>query len=426
MSGVLVKILCTSRLWNCYSQGVVGDKVYTVMANQSASGCPGNQTECSLMYYAAHPDEYFREDNTTFHFLPGHHQLVNSTLVLMANVSNLTLYGTGVSESRVVCNGEGSGGFIFYGIINVTMMNLTILNCSYWSFDSSVLTAVEIIELYNLTIFNMVIKETAGVGLQLTDLSGDTVINHVTIDSSHNTSNSKGGNFVYQCLQGSHPIVNYVKITNSFFTNGSNAHGEKAGSSGILIDIYFCSATISIVLDNVHLEGNRGNIGGNIMIYLNDLSVTWTASISILNSWIINGTAGNGGGLSMVALALGHGEVSINYPNKILRICNTHFMENTAYFNGGAVYLRLYQNFPVALGKIEFTQTNFTRNRLLSNMASHGGVAVHILTYSLPGYKQHKTIFFNVTFSNCFSSTMFCSRVTAMIVQVYHKRELSM
>ena len=34
-------------------------------------------------------------------------------------------------------------------------------------------------------------------------------------------------------------------------------------------------------------------------------------------------------------------------------------------------------------------------------MASHGGVAVHILTYSLPGYKQHKTIFFNVTFSNC-------------------------
>ena len=34
-------------------------------------------------------------------------------------------------------------------------------------------------------------------------------------------------------------------------------------------------------------------------------------------------------------------------------------------------------------------------------MVSHGGVAVHIVTYSLPHYEQHKTIFFNVTFINC-------------------------
>ena len=73
-----------------------------------------------------------------------------------------------------------------YGITNLIMMNLTIFNCSYWSFDSSVLTAVEIIESCNLTIINMVINETAGVGLQLTDLSGNTVINYISIDSSHN------------------------------------------------------------------------------------------------------------------------------------------------------------------------------------------------------------------------------------------------
>ena len=156
-----VSVLLHLCLLSVASQGVVGDKVYTVVANQSASSCPGNQTECSLMYYAAHPDEYFREDNTTFYFLPGHHQLVNSTRVLMANISNLTLYGTGVNESKVVCKGKTSGGFIFHGVTNLTMMNLTIFNCSHWSFNSSVLTAVEIIETYNLTIINMVIKETA-------------------------------------------------------------------------------------------------------------------------------------------------------------------------------------------------------------------------------------------------------------------------
>ena len=115
------------------SQRVVGDKVYTVVANQSASSCPGNQTECSLMYYAAHSDEYFREDNTTFHFMPGHHQLVNSTLVLMANISNLTLYGTDVNESVVVCSGKGSGRFSFFNITNLTIVNLSLYNCSHKS-----------------------------------------------------------------------------------------------------------------------------------------------------------------------------------------------------------------------------------------------------------------------------------------------------
>ena len=393
-------ILLFSCLLSVASQGVVGDKVYTVVANQSASSCPGNQTECSLMYYAAHPDEYFREDNTTFHFLPGHHQLVNSTLVLMANISNLTLYGTDVSESVVVCNGEGSGGFSFHGITNLTIMNLAIFNCSHWSYDSSVLIAVEIIETYNLTIFNIVIKETAGVGLELIDLYGNTVINHMTIESSHNTSNSKGGNFAYHCRRGNSTIIN---ISNSFIRNGSNTYGEKAESSGILIDYNFCSATVSIVLDNVYLEHNYGRSGGNIMIDLGDPTVMWTMSISILNSWIINGTADTGGGLCMIAIASGHGKARRKYPNNILRIYNTHFINNTAYYNGGAVYLRLYQNIPIALGRITFNQITFSHNRLLypSDALGHGGVAVHIVTYSLPGYELHKTIFFKISFSNC-------------------------
>jgi hypothetical protein len=109
-------VLCVYLL-SVASRGVVGDKVYTVVANQSASSCLSeNKTECSLMYYAAHPDQYFREDNTTFHFLPGQHELVNSTLVLMANISNLLLYGTDVHEVTVVCSGGDSGGFSFYNI----------------------------------------------------------------------------------------------------------------------------------------------------------------------------------------------------------------------------------------------------------------------------------------------------------------------
>ena len=243
-----VALTLSVYLLSVASQGVVGDKVYTVVENQSASSCPGNQTECSLMYYAAHPDEYFREDNTTFHFLPGQHQLVNSTLVHMANIANLTLYGTDVNESAMVCNGEGSGGFSFYSIANLTITNFTVFNCSHWSFNSSALKAVEII---HLTIFNIVIKETAGVGLQLIDLYGNTVIDHMTIESSHSTSESKGGNFAYHCNH-SNSTMNMI-ILNSFFRNGNNSYSERAESGGILIDYDFCSATVNIVLDRTQL-----------------------------------------------------------------------------------------------------------------------------------------------------------------------------
>ena len=85
-----------------FSQQATSDKIYTVVANQSASSCPSHHTGCSLMYYAAHQDEYFTEDNIAFRFLPGEHKLVNSTLVLMANISNLTLYGIEAGNTEVI------------------------------------------------------------------------------------------------------------------------------------------------------------------------------------------------------------------------------------------------------------------------------------------------------------------------------------
>ena len=382
--------------------GVVGDKVYTVVANTSATSCE-NKTECSLMYYAAHPDQYFREDNTAFFFLPGQHELVNSTLVLMANTTNLSLYGTDVTEVEVVCSGGESGGFSFYNITNLTITNMTFFNCSHWSWKYETLIAVEIMATHNVNINKITINNTAGVGLELTDLSGVTVINHTTIDSSHNTSKSRGGNFVYSCSEASN--INHVNISNSFFRYGHNTYGDEGESSSIYINIDFCSASIRIVLDNVHLEGNYGKKGGNILIEVGDRSGMWNTSILIINSWIYNGTANNGGGLCMTAIAIGRGNVSKKHSSTIIKVENTHFVSNTAYYNGGGVYLRLYDHYPAALGRVNFTKTTFYNNNIEDSYPyselTHGGVAVHIVIYTLPGYDQNKSIFFKVKFTDC-------------------------
>ena len=397
---------------------VSADKVYTVVPNQSVSNCSGDRTECSLMYYAAHPEQYFREDNIIFHFVSGHHRLVNSEIFHVANISNLTVYGDNVFEVTVVCNGEKSGGFSFYNITNLTITNLSLLNCSHWSLIFQNLIALEVIEAHHMRMENIDIRYTSGVGLSLIDLSGVTVINSTTVDASYSTSVSRGGNFAYECFKvaQNESITNYMYIANCEFRHGYNSFGSKAESSGIFINIDFCSIITNIVLDNVYLDQNYGNGGGNILIKLGDPG-TWTTSITILNSRIYNGVANAGGGLCMIAIAAGESSSSkrtfrmagvsryayTRYSMVILRVENTHFFNNTAYFDGGAVYMRLYQNSPASVARMEFVKgCTFTDNKLFyPSKTPHGGVAVHIVTYCLPGYNQHKTIFFEIDFISC-------------------------
>ncbi|CAI8004214.1 hypothetical protein GBAR_LOCUS3857, partial [Geodia barretti] len=398
-------VLCVYLL-SVASQGVVGDKVYTVVANQSASSClSDNKTECSLMYYAAHPDQYFREDNTTFHFLPGQHELVDSTLVLMANISNLALYGTDVHEVTVVCSGEDSGGFSFYNVTNLTLKNLGLWNCSKrhrWLYDS---VAVYIQQTVDVKMNRINIQNTPGLGLSLKNLYGNISINNITVDYSHNTKMSKGINFVYYC---SYPyenslLVNNVKISDSFFRHGINNFDSVAPSSGITVGL-LCSANVSIVFDNVVVSGNQGKNGGNVFIEFTGWSTLWSISVSFLNSKILNGTANSGGGICVFAIAGGvnSGHSTLRSSTTILNVENTHFEGNTAYHNGGAVYLRLTQNSQRDIGRIVFKNNcTFKRNQLVYHSHLHGGIAVCILTFLLPSYDNHGTIFFEIEFSNC-------------------------
>ena len=396
-------VLCVYLL-SVASRGVVGDKVYTVVANQSASSCLSeNKTECSLMYYAAHPDQYFREDNTTFHFLPGQHELVNSTLVLMANISNLLLYGTDVHEVTVVCSGGDSGGFLFYNITNLTIRELSVLNCSKKSSYYHALVAVDIKQTVNIEMDYVNIQNTAGVGLSLSDIYGNSSFNNIKVDFSHSKHRYKGGNLLLhysEYFRNDTVLMNNIQVSNSFFRNGTNIIYSNSPSSGIAIEI-FCFANVSILLDNVVVSGNRAGSGGNVWIDFDSWSSLWSVSVSILNSHILNGTANSGAGICMFATAGDKGSpVALESTTTLLNIENTRFENNTAHYDGGAVYMRLHQNTQRNLGRIAFDNCTFKHNEIVRN-TSHGGVAVHIVTYTLPRYIQHSMIYFELEFSDC-------------------------
>ena len=286
---LLTLILCVSVF---LVTGIEADRSYTVVPGASPSNCTGNQTECSLMYYASHPDKFFRENRVTFRFQAGDHSLMNSTLVLMANISNLTLIGgtnssSNVIEARVVCSGEQPGGFSFNNIINLKIENLKIVRCSRISPYSWVLMALEISWTCNLIMNNVNIHNTSGFGLKLYNLRGNSVINRTAIVFSMNTANSFGGNLKIDCLDGPASkcdamLQHVLRVSDSNFTDGYNNLTNKSSSSGIHISIK-CQTNMSIVFDHVLVTGNLANAyGGNIRILYTSTSHLWTVSIFIL------------------------------------------------------------------------------------------------------------------------------------------------
>ena len=386
-------------------------KTYTVVPGKSVNTC-ASQTNCSLMYYAAHPSEFFTKDNTELLFLTGDHLLVNSTCVYMANTSNLTLRGENVSETRVMCSGRNSGSFSFYNITNLTIENLSFIRCSGSAEHFRGLTAVEIHLIHNMNMSNIYINGTAGYGLSLTNLYGSSVLSNITVDSSYSTSNASGGNFAFYCSddytsQEDAMLTHSLNVNDSYFIKGVNSfYEDRSPSSGMYFHMY-CQTKLNIVLDKIHLIGNSADKGGNMEVKYVGTSYQWTVSFFIVNSWISHGTANSGGGIYIVAI-IGQTNYSSNYANSqthtFLTIENTLLEFNTARYAGGGFYGRLHQNPFTAVGMIMWKNCTFQNNNLvfLSNDThSHGGVGVHILIYTLPEYKQHNVMFFVLGFNEC-------------------------
>ena len=178
----------------------IGDdttKEYCVVSDHDvAADCPEDCDDCgSLMYYANHSKEYFNQSDTTFRFLGGNHLLENSTLINMGNTSNLILSGethnsTNFSQPRVVCSESDPGGFSFYNITNLTIEYLSFSQCSGKSLSFHASVALEVQLVHNLMMSGVAIQDTAGFGLMVDSLFGNSHIANTIINSSHNTHDS--------------------------------------------------------------------------------------------------------------------------------------------------------------------------------------------------------------------------------------------
>lgn len=288
--------------------------------SSSTSGpCP--VVECyNLSYYVSASDQYFTDD-TILYFMEGTHLIEDQLMIVISDVTNLTLAGWNTSGVYIECLG-GRGGMGFFQCTDITLTDITISGCGAqvpnelihsvnevlhptWqylygpshSYHTLFFAVVEGMRLNGLTVqygkgravsaanaFNVTIADSL---FQYNNI--DTFTDPHCAPELFNVS-CYGGNvhLTYIDLLTCPPLNEsyyYIDISHSSFIRGVDIVNAFLNAGlGILMG-YSANYGIDINIDSVHIEGNTALRGANFdltvvnTVHYHTLTVTNMTSI---------------------------------------------------------------------------------------------------------------------------------------------------
>ncbi len=198
------------------------------------------------------------------------------------------------------------------------------------------------------------IFKTLGNGIQLT-VRNSTIANGFTTDE---------GGGIYNGYRGKLAVIN-CKFTNNVSTRG----GEFDGGGAI-----YTQSESTVFVDKSTFTGNKAGNGGAINNLLSNLTVTNSTFSG--NQSTVSGSGGGGGAIYYDG---GNGD-----SGKIVLRNNT-FTNNTAVFQGGAVFSQLYKNNTSAIENSTFSGNKVTgtgNQGFGAAIFNSGGASTVLLTVS--------------------------------------------
>jgi len=210
--------------------------------------CPRNTQLCYILsHIAENPMNYF-SSNTTIIFLPGNHTIDTNRSITIANVSNITLEGSG---STIQCIKGRELGFVFIQVTNLSISNLHLHQCGamlplevelelykttlselvieyFYTKSSPVLYFIDVI---NITISRVSIYYSTGPGLL-----GFNVIGHSTISQSSFVRNNPNCALLFTDTTSFTPGLQSVELSifDSKFLLGRFVHNQTADTEILL------------------------------------------------------------------------------------------------------------------------------------------------------------------------------------------------
>lgn len=381
-------------------------QILYVKANAS-SPCPDDDriVACqTLNMYGGNTYRNLCASNTLMLFEGGSHQL--NTSIEVYNCHNFTMAGNGsaLRESNghpkptatINCTGTLNGGILFTNSSNISIYNLVFDSCSgVFTVDKTYnITYAGSLGFHLVTDFSLgqvVVTNAKGYGLYTADIQGtnnqvnDSVFSSTTRNPNTRNSGNAGLNFnhVY--------AVTNLTINSSWFLQGES----KKLSGGVIV--YISCPNVSVKIVNVTAQGNIGENGGNLAIFL-FLYNKNSSMVIVDNSQVIDGKAKKGGGLRVTS----NGTTSSGSTNNISHVLirNTIFRNNSCRSTGGALYIAYYsEGMSRGIGR-QVTIQNCT---FISNRGDGGGAAMEIIQHYADNSPNdhHYTYWFQTSIESC-------------------------
>ena len=248
--------------------------------------CPHNTQLCYTLSHIAENTMNYFSSNTRIIFLPGNHTTNTNRSMIIANVSNITLEGSG---STIQCIKDIQLGFVFIEITNLSIRNLHLYQCGAVlpsevrlaalselsdhnkHFYTKSSPALYLIQVTNITISRVSIHNSTGPGLL-----GFNVIGHSTISQSSFVRNNLNCVLLFMDNTLFTPVVQSIQLSilDSEFLFGKFVHDHKidtesysiaAGLSAIIRNI---SCVVSLNFNNVTACANNGIEYGNLFFFI--------------------------------------------------------------------------------------------------------------------------------------------------------------
>ena len=332
--------------------------------------------------------------------------IVNDTTVIILNgihnldmpcevrgVNNFLMKGE-AEELNVIINCS-NGGFRFLNVVRLSISKITFAGCgASWavtkpqlaSVKLNILSALLFLNGSDLTLTSVTVLDAKSAGIYVYNVAGSVKMNSCEVinASSYKVDTLSGNIIVYDDYMSADSAR--LSISNSQFNSSGYSNRTTCRINSKLLRFHFSSglvlflgnSKVTIAIDNTKFSHNTGCNGGNIaVLFFKFMPVT------ISHSDFIGGYSSFGGGayLSFENSFLDWIYKSTNYRylSKVLSITDSKFVNNTAEWNGGGVYVHWKQSL-LLNGSVD---VSISRTIFDNNFVGKydGGMAFYYQTY---------------------------------------------
>jgi hypothetical protein len=347
--------------------------------------CSDNMLPCYKLDYYFNNSDIFILDDSIFYFLNGTHMLNGEGLVMIANVSNVTLQGLGamkqgvnemVIQSTVELFCTERMGIHVEDSTDIKISGLTFRNCGgahqsdiFYSLEYNTLRFISV---SNVTIERVSVLDGTGIGLQMENTYGISIR-----DSSFYNNHippcieeviCPGGNlFITYFGETRNDTETNIEIIRSNFSFGYTTSILAGAGIAVMVNIYHVHLHVNILIDNVITYGNTALVAPNIQIGLCDIFEPSLCTNGISYNIIVNNTISS------------YGNGIVRPPQAILDVFQTK--------NGGLYFRDKYHHHEKAIFGIY--NSEFSN----ANIYNYGGIQAEWLFST--------SLVFMVTLKNC-------------------------